>query len=372
MSDRNPADFTMVRRHNARHVLMALRGSASVTLSELARSTGLSRRTTGGVLDDLVERGLAEELAPSPGSSGRPAKRYRFRGDAGRVVGIAIAPDHLVATVVDLDGVVLRTERQRLDPETPAPERLRAIEALAKQCAEGYGPVWAAAAGTSGVVNAEGRITLATQIPGWTGLELAATVGRWFDCPGAAGNDAHYAAVAEHWKGNARFARDMAFLLTGHRSGFALIIDGRLHVGRSGAAGEFGNLAHLHENEATELLASEGITLAELLTAAQAGDVRANDVVSRMARGVAQGTAVLAMAIDPEVVVLGGPFAKGNPLLLDRVREELVGLCINPPVVELSCLGDEAVALGAARTALDLVESSERMFGSAELSPQPG
>lgn len=73
------ADTTMVRRWNSRAVLRTLRSSPDTTLTALASAAGLSRQTTSAVLDELVDRGLVDELDPTTGQSGRPARRYLLR-----------------------------------------------------------------------------------------------------------------------------------------------------------------------------------------------------------------------------------------------------------------------------------------------------
>ena len=366
MDSANPVDSAQMRRLNSRSVLQALRSAAAPTLTQLATQTGLSRHTAAGVLSDLASRGLAEELAPAEGSSGRPARRFRFRSDAGYVVGFAFAPDHVMVMVADLDGTEVARQRCVVDPAESAAGRLRLAEGLAHQCTTGTGPIWAAAAGTTGVVARDGRVTVASQIPGWTGLDLGDRVGGWFGCPGLAGNDAHLAALAEQWRGNARYVEDVAYLLTGHRSGFGLVIDGRVHPGRSGSAGELGKLRHLLENDPTDLLAAEGVTAEVLFARARDGDERALAVADRIAYGLAQCAAVLSMAIDPEVVVLGGDLARNNHTLVTAVRQHLAVMCLNPPEVVLSGLGEETVALGAVRAALNRIEDSAMLFGSQQ------
>lgn len=365
MSPISPMDSAQMRRLNAQSVLRELRAAASPTLTELARRTGVSRHTVAAALRDLSSRGLVEEMAPSEGSSGRPARRYRFCATAGHVVGFGFATDHVVAMVCDLDGTETALERRDVDPAMSAADRLRLAEELGRRCVAGVGPIWAAAAGTTGVVDRDGRVSVARQIPGWTGLELASRVGGWFDCPGFAGNDAHLAALAEKWRGNARYAQDVVHLLTGHRSGYGLLVGGRLHRGRLGAAGELGKLKHAVVEDPTDLLTAEGITADELSASARVGDERAVAVTDRMAFGLAQPAAVLVMAIDPELVVLGGRLAT-NGLLVDRVRQHLGDLCVSPPEVVPSAFGEGAVAIGAVRMALDSVEGSGLLFGPRE------
>src|SRR5699024_10477609 len=63
------ADTTLVRRWNRRTVLATLRAHPEVTLSAMAKLTGLSRQTLTAVLEELTTRGLVEAHAPATGGS---------------------------------------------------------------------------------------------------------------------------------------------------------------------------------------------------------------------------------------------------------------------------------------------------------------
>ncbi|MDF5752680.1 ROK family protein [Spongiactinospora sp. TRM90649] len=349
-------DGTLVRLVNTRVTVRALRAGGVPTLTGLARATGLSRQTVEAVLEELIARGLAAEAAPSEGAPGRPARRFRFRAEAGHVLGLDVGAHQALALLTDLDGTVVATERAPVSPDAPAADRLAALRAVAESCLGAAGIVrttlLAVAAGTSGVVDRTGRVTLAGSLPGWTGLDLAGSVGRWFGRPGLAGNDANLAAVAEHWRGAARHASDVVYVLAGRRLGSALLIGGRPHLGRTGAAAEIGALRLLGWQDA-----AEEVTDTEVFAAAGRGEPAALRAVDRYARMVAQGASALVLAIDPELVVVGGGFAASGEVLLAPLREHLAKLCLNAPEVVGSALGEEVVALGAARIALDRVEA---------------
>jgi predicted NBD/HSP70 family sugar kinase len=80
------------------------------------------------------------------------------------------------------------------------------------------------------------------------------------------------------------------------------------------------------------------------------------EVVERLARGVAAATVLL----NPAVVVIGGGVSRAGPALLEALERAVRELVPVPPRFVLSALGDEAVALGAVRTALDAAE--EELF----------
>ncbi|WP_328438739.1 helix-turn-helix domain-containing protein [Streptomyces sp. NBC_00444] len=82
------ADQAFIRAQNAKAALRALRhAGAPTTLSQLAKTAGLSRPTVESDLTDLTGRGWAEELFPDDGAMGRPARRFRFHAAAGHVAG---------------------------------------------------------------------------------------------------------------------------------------------------------------------------------------------------------------------------------------------------------------------------------------------
>ncbi|MFC9973083.1 ROK family protein [Spirillospora sp. NPDC127200] len=374
-------DPSMLRRINAAATLRALRGGGEPTLSELAREVGLSRPTTEGVLTELAERGLVTEVAPRSGAGlGRPARRYRFRADAGYALGLDIDAHHVQLFLADLDGEVVAGHRADLALEAPAPDRLAAVRAAVKDLLAGAGveraALWAVAAGTPGVVSPEGRVALCTVVPGWEGVALARELGRSFPCPVLVENDANLAALAERWRGAARESDDVVCVLAGPHTGMGAIIGGRLHRGRWGAAGEVGMLPELGLRDTAAALA--GAVLPEdagsglggfgaaagpvesaaerVLAAAQNGDPGAVELVDRLAARMARGIAAMALALDPEMIVVGGRLTRPGDRLVEALRRWVPPLCLTPARIEASTLGDDAVALGALRLALDRVD----------------
>ncbi|MEV4176706.1 ROK family transcriptional regulator [Nonomuraea sp. NPDC049709] len=359
MTELRPGDASLLRKVNTQVTLRALRRAGVATLTQLGRVTGLSRQTVEAVLDELGERGYVREVPPDEGVMGRPARRFGFRADAGYVVGVEIGAEAIVAALADLNGEVIAWERAEVSGGAAAHERLEAAERTALTCVDGAGVarrrVWAVAAGTSGIVDRSGRVSLSITLPGWTGVDLAGLAGRWFGCAALAANDANLAALAEHWRGSAQHASDVVYVLIGHRAGAGVLIGGRLHPGRNGAAGEIGTLRQVGWEDAARELVRDA-SAAEVFEAALAGDRDALRRVDRYAENLAIGASALALAIDPDLLVLGGGYARAGDVLLEPLRRHLAELCVSAPEVVASTFGDEAVALGAVRLALGHVE----------------
>lgn len=360
----------MLRRLNSAATLRALRGAGEPTLTELARRTGLSRPTTEAVLAELVVRGLVEEVAPQAGNRlGRPARRYRFRAEAGHALGVDIDAHRTLVFLSDLDGHILGGHRAELDPEWPQRERLAAVRAAVKACLAATGTnrsdLWAVAAGTPGVVDPDGKVAFCTVVPGWEGVDLGRELSRSFTCPVLVENDANLAAVAERWRGVATDVDDVVYVLAGVHTGAGAIIGGRLRRGRWGAAGEVGMLPELGWRDTAAALtpaldtsgASDGLGAAvRVLAAAEGGDAAARERVRALAARMARGVAALVLAVDPEMVVVGGALTLSGEALVEELRRQVAPLCLSPTRVEASTLGDDSVGLGALRLALDRIE----------------
>ncbi|KPI07395.1 ROK family transcriptional regulator [Streptomyces sp. NPDC086989] len=367
-------DPSLLRRINSAVVLRALRAAESPTLTDLTRVTGLSRPTVEGVVEGLIGTGLVVEAGAEEGArrQGRPARRYRFRTEAGHLLGIEIGSHRVAVLLSGLDGRVIGAGTKEVAETASADERLERVRAavadLLRRAGVPRDSLRAVGVGSPGIVEADGTVRLGTALPGWTGLPLGERLRRSFRCPVRVENDANAAAVAEHWKGAAQDSDDVVFVMAGLSPGAGSLIGGRLHRGFGGAAGEIGAL-HLLGRDVTpeKLLSTTGEPLhpldeqavAEVFAKARRGDERAVAAVERFIQRLVHDVAALVLAMDPELVVVGG-WAAGLHGVLDPLRRELERYCLRPPRVAQSLLGEAAVATGALRLALDHVE--EELF----------
>ncbi|MBT2529707.1 ROK family transcriptional regulator [Streptomyces sp. ISL-99] len=368
-------DPSLLRRINSAVVLHALRGADSPTLTDLTRVTGLSRPTVEGAVEGLMETGIVVEAPPEDVETrrqGRPARRFRFRAEAGHLLGVEIGPHRIAALLSGLDGRVIGAGSRTVSETASADERLERVRATVADVLRRAGvprsSLRAVGVGAPGIVEADGTVRLGTALPDWTGLALGERLRRSFRCPVLVENDANAAAVAEHWKGAAVDSDDIVFVLAGLSPGAGSLIGGRLHRGFGGAAGEIGALHLLGREVTPETLLSttdepvlplDEQAVATVFRRARQGDSAAQEAVERFIQRLVHDVAALVLALDPELVVIGG-WAAGIDGVLEPLRGELARYCLRPPQVALSLLGEAAVATGALRLALDHVE--EQLF----------
>jgi predicted NBD/HSP70 family sugar kinase len=374
-------DLSRLRELNSLSIVRALRDQPPSTVTELSQRTGLSRPAVDVIAQGLVADGWATVLEPGASSAvGRPARRYQFRAGAGHVLGVDVGVHKILALLADLDGNILQTVRQAVAAQAEPAERLAQLDDVINSCVAGAGKmpsdIWAVTVAVTGAVDAQGRTSFFTPLPGWKSVNLATHLGARFGCPILVENDCKLAALAERWKGTARDADDIVYLLAGMRTGAGLIIDGVLRRGFGGAAGEIGALKHVRWLNAPEHLQNcPGVpdtvnpddAAAWVFNAARKGDRAARGAVLRYVKDLAVGAAALVLTLDPQVVVFGGGFSRSADLVLEPLRNELQRLCLRMPDVRASTLGADSVALGALKLSLNEVDN--RLFRAGLSAP---
>ncbi|MEU6950256.1 hypothetical protein ABZ957_34355 [Streptomyces sp. NPDC046316] len=101
------------------------------TVSHLTAATGLSRPTIEGSMETLYALGWVAESdgSPSERAGGRPARSFRFRGEAVVVVGVDIGLHKVVMDLSDLTGETIARVREDTDPEMTGLARLEFLRA---------------------------------------------------------------------------------------------------------------------------------------------------------------------------------------------------------------------------------------------------
>ncbi len=235
---------------------------------------------------------------------------------------------------------------------------------------------------------AQGLICSPPNLPGWDNVPITRLAQRTFGVPAFLMNDANACALAEWACGAGRGCRDMVFLTMGTGLGAGLILNGRLHAGASGLAGEVGHIrlaAEGHEaygkkgsweafcggNGIAELAArradaAAGREAAEayrlrvggadysvkaLRSAAEQGDAFACGLFAEVGAHLGAGLAILLDTLNPQRVVIGSIFARCEafirPAMEAALAAEALSGCVGVCVVVPAALGDEIGAFAS-------------------------
>jgi predicted NBD/HSP70 family sugar kinase len=375
----------LLRRLNERAVLESIRLAAPISRAEISRRAGISKPTVSIALQTLVDAGLVRESSAAPQGPHYGAVYFESVPEAALVLGLDLGARFLRGAICDLSGAV----RARQDLElrsADVDEALTAVAGLRDSLVEASGLdddlIDSAVVGVPGVVEADtGKLSLAANVEGLEGRALAEDLRERLGFPVALENDINLAALGEHWTGVARGVADFVFLSVGTGMGAGLVLEGELHRGYHGAAGEvdFALLglgddvdpsapavsqlaARLAGDENGQTRLTAPFDVRAIFAAARGGDPLGRAVVEEEARRIALHIAPIAAVADVGLVVLGGGIGANGDLLLEPVRKHLGEWLPYPPRIETSSLGEAAVLTGALavglRAALDNVFSN--------------
>ena len=367
---------------NQRTVLETIRASAPVSRAEISRMAGISKPTVSLAISALLDAGLVREAAEEPDGPSYGAVFFEPVPEAALVLGFDLGGRFLRGAICDLAGEI----RARQDVEvigSDAASVLDVIASLRIGLVEAAGLadelIDSVVVGVPGVVDTDsGRIDLATSVAGLEGLTFRSTLQQRLELPVTLENDVNLAALGEQWQGVARGVDDFVFLSVGTGMGAGLVLNGELHRGHHGAAGEVDfalvglaqdvdpcagaiseYTARLAAQRAPETTLRPPFDARDIFAAARAGDALANEVVEEVARRIALHVVPVAAVTDVSLAVLGGGLGANGDLLLRPVRKLLRSWIPYPPQVDVSSLGEAAVLTGALaiglRTALDNV-----------------
>jgi predicted NBD/HSP70 family sugar kinase len=391
---RGAARPRLIRTLNEQLLLEQLRWSGPVSRSELASASGLSKPTIGLALASLERDALVQHAGSRVGNRGRSARLYEIRSDAGFVLGLDVGREFVRGAVADLAGGVRARESRRARSSSGA-ARVRELAGLADELLHRVGVDRRAAllqtvVGSPGIVEPDGRaLRLAANLPGWERPSVLRDLRNFLGSETMIENDVDAAAVAERDHGHGRDVSTFAFVSVGTGIGMGLVLEGKLHRGAHGAAGEIAFLplaagplqpSDARRRGALEAAASSDAVVRaarevgarlrsarSVFTAAAGGDRRAREIVAREAEIVGRALAAIVAVVDPQLIVLGGGIGRA-PGFAEVVGEELTRLSPVVPDVRPSALGDDAVVDGCLAVGSDRLWDrvlSSRLAGAA-------
>jgi glucokinase len=219
-------------------------------------------------------------------------------------------------------------------------------------------------------------------LPAWQGYPIQDKLRSMLDVLVVAENDANVAALGEQRFGAGRGVKNMIYVSLGTGIGGALVLNGHLYTGSNGYAGEIGHiivdpggrLCGCGRRGCVETLASgpaiersygKRNTL-QVFEGASSKDQASIRVLQEAGRALGHGLAPVITVLDPELVVVGGGMATGDPMALDiylsEARSVIKENAFLPdghdvPIM-LAKLGDSSGILGAAFLAAIEMEKS--------------
>jgi len=274
-------------------------------------------------------------------------------------VAVDLGGSSLKSGLVADDGQVEAFERTLLDRGAGAGALLAAIEQDIQRILTGAAKLGinpeGIGVGSPGSIDASGRIHKSPNIPAMAGFPLRERLGAGTELPVYLANDVNAAVLGELKFGAGRSFRSFVMVALGTGVGGGVVLDGRLHTGTQGFAGEVGHITVDPDGppcgcgnvgclegfvgapglvqRACEILDTTGadgplsrispleMDAEAISQAAEQGDAVALQVLREAGRWLGVALISVINLLDPECVLLGGGVAQAGGGLLETELE---------------------------------------------------
>ncbi|MDD4891246.1 MAG: ROK family protein [Phycisphaerae bacterium] len=255
--------------------------------------------------------------------------------------------------------------------------------------------------GSPGPLDPKTGVIIDTPNIGWKNFPLADKLSSRFKAPVAVDNDVNLGTYGEFHFGAARGGRHVLGVFPGTGIGGGILIDGRIHHGASGAAGEIGHVVfdpegplcgcgqrgcleayagrlpiagqlaglvirgqarHLAEEAGSDL---RDIRSSQIAAAIAGGDKMVEQIVRREAARIGLAAVNVVNVLSPDTVVLGGGMVEAMPRLYVEevsraIKENALPFLAKFVTVVATKLGDDAVAMGAAKLVAERLAENQK------------
>ena len=308
-------------------------------------------------------------------------------------IGVDLGATNVRGAVVDRSGNVIAELRDQTGED--GADVVPTTVALVTKLRDDFPAVTAVGVGAAGLVDRDGDVQYAPNIPAFRRTPLRETLGTAIGLPVVVDNDANAAAWGEIVHGAARGALYALMVTLGSGIGGGIIARGRIIRGAHGFAAEIGHFqidpngpmcacgerghweafasGHALGRMGREWAAagrapgvleraggdSDAVPGVQVGDSAQAGEADGRALLDEYAQFVAVGLAGLANILDPGRIVISGGLVELGDTLLTPVRDafsrRIEGTEYRPRIdIVPAELGEQAGVIGAAARARDL------------------
>ena len=258
-------------------------------------------------------------------------------------IGVDLGGTNVRVAKVDETGAILQIVKEPTEIGKGVEQVVSKIISMIERI-EGYEAVAGIGMGVPGPVDTKnGKMILATNLPGFEGYPIASRIEEHFHVPTFLDNDVNVAGMGEALQGAGK-GKDIVYYVTISTGiGGALVVNQKVISGRNGHAGEIANLIidrnrekvnYLNvgavENEASgtaitrkgkAAFGEDAVQHAgDVFDLARKGNAKALEICDAVAYDLAVMFSQIAHVVDPEVFVVGGGVMKGKDVFFDKME----------------------------------------------------
>jgi predicted NBD/HSP70 family sugar kinase len=323
----------------------------------------------------LISSGLVIETGLGKSTGGRKPTLLDINEKFGLVMAVKIEARRVISGLYDLRTNKLAGQITEFSAEPEVSTVIEIIHDDLRSYAE-TSDILGVGLGVSGFVSDNGTI-IYTPILNWRNIDLAEILLPDKNIPVVTDNDVNAFTLAEGWLGAGRGFNDFLCVTVGEGVGSGLMIDGTLHRGAFGGAGEIGHVTldpngprcRCGEKGCLEALASDYFlrneakkielyppTVDRLLAATENGMPEARNIFERLGHNLGLGIKNLVNTLNPEAVILGGERLNAADYFMPELKREVLNHSFPEEARTLKIvranLGEEGWLIGAALLAI--------------------
>jgi predicted NBD/HSP70 family sugar kinase len=390
-----------IREVNRSIILDLVRRDRRISRTELARRSKLTKPTVSTIVDDLIADGIVREVGfgASVSGGGRPARLLDFNEDSAAYLGVHFGLQNITVAVADGRGQIFETRSREAIFDSPA-RSLKALRPLVTEALRAAhvprARLEGVAATVPGLYDQESGVCVLAPNLGWRDFPVRAALAEELGMPVTVHNMTNARAVAEGRVGAARGVHSYVYVYAGLGIGSGIVTDGRLFLGQRGLSGEVGHcpvvsdgpLCGCGRRGCLEAVAStmaiiRGVEQAmaagvqtmlrdraplsatAITQAARDGDALSCRILDEAGQHLGRGVAYLINILNPEMVVLAGPYVAAGEALLAPLRTSVAQYAIQSEGVAIvpAILGENADLIGAVQMVMDQTARSYRIVG---------
>lgn len=364
-----------------RELVHCFRGRPQLTRAEIQELTGFSRVTVSQGIQTLLNRKIIVETDGDASHGGRKASYLSLNENSGFIAIVYFSATTVSIAIANLKGEIVNSQSNKISieegPKKILPESIAQIKEMLKAIpkTKRLGIV----VGVPGPVSHTlGKVVSPPIMRGWDGINFQKEFTDALGIPTYLENDANLLAFAEH-----RLVypdiENMLLVKVATGIGSGMILNGRLHRGTSGSAGDIGHVqldalkglpCRCGHTDCVESFAS-GWALTEKLNVlgykikdtsdiaelCRKGDSKILRLVTEASAYIGHAVADAVNLLNPSKVVIVGRLVEATDLVLATVKEVVYqragALATKNLEIVASQLGDDLALLGSAQLGLD-------------------
>lgn len=368
-------DGAYIKKINRSIILGKIIEHGMISRANLSKITGLNKATISVQVANLLDEELVYETTQEHNVVGRRPIMLSINNDAGYVLGIDFDYRNIQYTVSDLGGNSVQYDS--LDLNTDNYDKIvylliDHIKMYQKKYSIGRYGLVSVTIGIHGTVSNEEMIDFVPSYQ-WKNKDLKTDLERKLDIHISIENNANLSAYAErvymHHDSN-----NLLCILLSSGIGTGIMIDGKLHKGYHGYAGEMGHMIiqpngkkcrcgnhgcwELYSSEPNSLedlallLGRRQITLADVETCIKEHDPTTEAFIDKFIVDLSIGLNNIINLYNPETLVLTGELLKLIPNIINKIKNHLNSSVSKYGNLVISELGNKSCVMGACALAI--------------------